>query len=912
MKLLGRHEECAALAALIGGARRGESAALVIRGDRGAGKTALLDYAAGLAADSRVLRLAGSEPEAELPYAGLHQLCAPLLAGFLERLPAPQRDALKTLFGVLPGPGPDRVLVGLAVLTLVALAADECPLTCVIDDAHALDRASAQALAFAARRLPAVPAVMIFATRGLVPDLAGLPELKVAGLGETDARALLESLVRCPLDERVRDQIVAETQGNPRALVTLLHGLPPAQLAGGFGLAGALRDRIEDGDESWRQLSDLPDQARMLLLVAAADPTGDPALLGRAARQLGIAGRPAPAAAVDDLITFGGRVVFRRLQARLAAYWTAAPQDRTAAHHALAASTDPQAAADRRAWHRSQATPEPDEDIAAEVERTADRAQARGGLAAAAAFLERAAALTPETPRRCERALAAAEALVQAGAADAALRLLNETDAGAFDDRQRARADVVRARLAYATSRVSSAPQVLLKAAGQLERFGTSEARAAYLDAMAASVAASPLASPGADITDVARRVRAAPPPHPPQAADFLLDGLAACFSDGYRAGVPILRRGLDGFGRGMSAAAELRWLRLASTMARLLWDDQAWDALSSRHAALAREAGALGELPLALTSRAGAHLLSGELATAAALLEEARATAAVTGGSLAPYGALALAALRGQGEDEFRGLADSAEREAARRGEGRLLTTAKWAAAVRANGLGRYAEALSAAEQVSPCPGALPAAELIEAAARTGQPGRAAEAMRDLAEAASAAGTCWALGVEARSRALLSEGDPAEDLYQEAIQQLSKTRAQVDLARARLLYGEWLRREWRRVEARDQLRAAHETLAAMGADGFAQRARRELLATGETVRKRSPETATDLTEQERQIAVRAREGRTNTEIGVEFFLSPRTVEWHLRKVFAKLGITSRRQLQHVLPGNQVRSLART
>ncbi|HSZ42432.1 MAG TPA: AAA family ATPase [Trebonia sp.] len=906
-ELLGRHEECTALASLIDRVRGGESAALVLRGDPGAGKSALLDYAAGLATDLRVLRVTGRETEAALPYAGLHQLCGPLL-GLLEHLPGPQRDALETVFGLRGGPAPERVLVGLAVLSLLARAADEGPLALVTDDAHSLDRASARALAFAARRLPPAPVLMIFTARRPDPDLAGLPELVVGGLCDADARALLASLMRCPLDERVRDQVVAETRGNPGTLADLLHGLSPVRLAGGFGLLDALRDRADEErageeDETRRKLRDLPGQARTLLLLAAADPTGDPALLWRAAQGLGIPGQPVQAAAAADLISFGisfgSRVVFPRLATRLAAYWSAPPPDRAAAHAALAAGTDPRTDPDRRAWHRARATQRPSEDIAADLERTAARARARGGIAAAAAFLERAAALTPGTRRRGDRAIAAAEALLQAGASEAGLRVLSAADAGTCGGHQRACADVVCARLAGASGRDSAVPLVLLRGAARLERFDAGQARAAYLDAMDAAMTAGTLAAPGGDVTDVARRARATPPVRPSRAPDLLLDGLAACFADGYPAGVPVLRRALDGFGRGMSPAAELRWLGLASAAARLLWDDQAWDTLSGRHVRLAREAGALGELPLALASRAEAHLLAGELATAAALLAEARA---VTGANPASSGALALEALRGQGPDEFRVLVGNAGREAALHGEGLLLTTAHWAAAVHANGLGRYAEALSAAGQAGTDPGAPAGAELIEAAARTGEPGRATGAMRHLSGTASAAGTSWALGVEARSRALLTEGEAAEDLYQEAIRHLGKTRALVDLARARLLYGEWLRRERRRVDARDQLRTAHEALAAMGVAGFAQRARRELLATGETARKRRPETATDLTAQEWRVAVRAREGRTNTEIGAEFYLSPRTVEWHLSKVFAKLGITSRRHLQRALP----------
>jgi DNA-binding CsgD family transcriptional regulator/tetratricopeptide (TPR) repeat protein len=931
-RLYGRETECETLAGLVGGVRRGHGAVLVVRGEPGSGKTALLDHAAGLAADLRVVRVAGAESEAELAYAGLCQLGGSM-SGPLGRLPDPQRVALEIAFGVRTGPAPARCLLGLGALGLLTEAAADGPLVCVVDDAHWLDRESQQALAFAARRLAAESVLVIFASGRPGTDLTGLPELTLGGLPDTDARELLASVVRWPLDERVREQIVAETRGNPRALTEVPLALPPVRLAGGFGLPDAPHGRLFRSVLG--QLADLPAQTRLLLLVAAADPTGDPVLVLRAAGNLGIGPEAAYPAAEAGLLTFGTRVVFREPGARSAAYQGAAPGDRRAAHRALAQATIQRGDQDRRAWHRAKAAAGLDEDVAIELERTAGQAQARGGLPASAAFLERAVLLTRDAYQRSRRALAAATAMLHAGEPDGAAKLIDVADSGVLDDQWQARADLVRARLAFAQHRSGHVPRLLLDAAARLGRSDAAPVRAAYLDAIRAVTRAGGLTIPGGTVADVARAASNAPDPGRPGPADLLLDGLAAYLSGEQAAGAPILRQALNGFGAemtagvtagmtvgmtagvtcgvtagvtvGMTAAEQLRWLPLACTGAQYLWDDLAWDSLSSRYVELARAAGALGELPLALDSLACLHLLGGELSTAESLTAEARAVAETMGNRPAPYGALGLAAVRGH-RDVALEMIDRAAQDAALRDEGLGVAAAKWAAAMLHNGLGQYDAALSAAEDAvvyagpSPVAG-WPAAELIEAAARAGEPGRAAGAMRCLARAARAAGTDWAHGIRARSLALLSDGEAAEDLYQAAIGHLGRSCARVDLARAHLLYGEWLRRENRRVDAREQLSRAHGTLRAIGADGFAERARRELLATGQTVRKRTRETDRNLTAQETQIAARARDGQTNTEIGAELFLSPRTVEWHLRKVFAKLGITSRRQLRQTLPG---------
>jgi DNA-binding CsgD family transcriptional regulator len=783
-----------------------------------------------------------------------------------------------------------------------------------VDDAQWLDQASAQALAFAARRLLAEPVLLVFATREPGTDLTRLPELVVEGLQDADARELLSSVLPWPLDEQVRERILVETRGNPLALLELSRGRSAVELAGGFGLPDALplSGRIEQGFR--RQIAALPAQTRRLMQLAAADPVGDQALLCRAAQLLGIPAQAAAQAADAGLLNFGTGTRFRHPLVRSAAYRSASPQDRQRAHRALAEVTNPQTDPELRAWHRAQATSGPDNDIATELERSADRARSRGGFAAAATFLERAASLTTDPARQAERALAAAHAKVQAGAFDTAKELLGIAEAAPLDQFQRARVDVLRAQLAFASQRGNDAAPLLLKAARRLERIDVDFARTTYLDAMNAAMFAGSLARADGGVLAVAQAARAAPPaPNPPRAPDLLLDGLAAHYGEGYSAGLPLLDRALTAFERDISPDEELRWLWLACIVALNLWDDARWDTLSSRHVEVAWHAGALSELPLALSSRISMLLFAGDLAPAAALIQEAQATMEATGGNLASYGALGLAALRGH-EDDTAVLTQTVRQEVTLRGEGTGLVATEWANAVLYNGLGRYDEALAAAEQGRQYLDTIGLAtwclvELIEAAVRTGALTSAAEALQRLSETTTTSGTDWALGVEARSRAMLREGEAAECLYQEAIQRLARTRVRTELARAHLVYGEWLRRENRRVDAREQLRTAYEMFTVMGVQGFAERARRELLATGETVRKRTVETGGQLTAQEAQIALLAGDGLSNPEISTQLFISPRTVEWHLRKVFAKLGISSRRQLRTALPATARRAL---
>ncbi len=903
--LRGRSNECALLDGMVEAVRSGESRTLVLRGEPGVGKTALLDYLVASAPDVQVVRAIGVESEMELAFASLHQMYGSLM-DHMGRIPPPQREALEVVFGLRSGMAPDPFLVGLAVLSLLCEAAEDRPLLCVIDDAQWLDRASAQTLAFAARRLLAEPVGLVFAARDPGSELRGLAELEVSGLSMREARALLRSAVHFLLDERVRDRIVAETQGNPLALLELPRGLTATQLAGGFGLLSAqtLPGRIEESFE--RRLRALPQDTRLLLLLAAAEPVGDPMLLWRAAEHLGMQAPGAAAEKSEGLLSIGAQVTFRHPLVRSAVYGSAPVETRRVAHLALAEVTDSESDPDRRAWHLAAAAAGPDEAVAEELERSAGRAQARGGVAAAAAFLERAVALSTVAERRTDRALAAADASLRAGTFDTALALLAAAEASSLDDLQRARLDLLRAEAAFSQSRGNDAAPLLLRAAKTLESLDPELARETYLDAWSAAMFAGRLADDG-NLHDVSREARRAPPAEHEHASDLLLDGFSLLFTDGRRVAVPVLQRATAGFlGEAATPEETLRWGWLATAAAVEAWDFDACLAIATRCVQLARDAGALAFLTVAVNVLTQAVTLGGDFEEAALLIAEADAARDATGTRVAPYGALVLAGFQGREASAF-SLIDKTISDACAGGQGTAVQYAHWARAMVLNGLGRYEEALVPARDASEDTPELflsdwALSELIEAAARTGDVGLGETSLALLVEHARASSTDWGLGVAARSCALLSERDSAEPLYREAIERLGRTRLRPELARAHLLYGEWLRRENRRVEARAQLRTAHDMLAAIGMEAFAERARVELLATGERVRRRTPETRDELTAQERQIAMLAREGLSNPEIGGRMFLSPRTVEWHLRKVFAKLSISSRRELISALP----------
>jgi DNA-binding CsgD family transcriptional regulator len=911
-RLRGRHREIAALEDLLRKAQAGTSGVLVLRGEPGIGKSALLDYVASHAEGFRVDRLCAVQSEMELPFAGLHLMFGPLLDRF-DRLPGPQREALEVALGVRNGRPPDRLLAGLAVLSMAADLADEQPLACLIDDAQWLDQSSLQALAFAARRLQADRVAVVFCLRegSDVPELAGLPELAVTRLRDPDARALLTSAVHGRLDPPVADRVIAETRGNPLAILQYPRRVGPADLAGGFVLpsvVGPLPRCIEDG--YCQQAQSLPPGTRQLLLTAAADPTGDVTLLWRAAAAQGIGTEAAAPAEAAELVDFGAQVQFRHPLVRSAIYQAATASQRRTVHRALAGATDPRTDPDRRAWHRAQAATGPDEAVAAELERSAGRAQARGGLAAAAEFLRLATELTPEPALRSARALAAAQAKFRAGSADAAYTILATAATGPLDALQRARLERLRARLAFAWTRGSDAPALMLDAAERLAPLDARQARDTYLEAIEAGLFAGRLGNSGG-LSGIAAAARNAPPaPHPPRATDVLLDGLTARLTGGYRAGLAPLRHAVRALTRLQAPSAEddmpwyLLWVECwlaPEPVAPEVWDDRAWDELATRAVKVARDVGAVAALPVALSSKACFELHAGEFSEAAALQDEGQAISEAMGSAAITYTDLVLAGWRGE-ETQALDLIEAGIKDAIARGEGRAIGVAEYATALLYNGLGRYETALAAAKRACRYDdlGSFSWAltELIEAAARSGDQEAGAQALAALAERTQAAGTDWALGVEASSRALLSDGMAADENYLEAIQRLARTRVVMLLARAYLLHGEWLRRENRRQEARDALHQAHEIFSRSGALGFAGRAGRELLATGETVRKRTVDKLADLTAQEAQVTDLAREGLTNPEIATQMFISPRTVEWHLGNVFSKLGITSRKDLR--------------
>ena len=916
-RLFGRTAELEILGRLIATVRRGRSAVLVVRGEPGIGKTELLRQLIAEASGFGVTRVAGVESEMELPYAGLHQLCAPML-GRLGSLAEPQRRGLSVAFGLASGDSPDRFLVALAALSLLAEAAQERPMLCVVDDAQWLDQASAQVLGFVGRRLLAEPVALVFAVRTPAPGdpapdyLADLPELRLGGLDEQSARALLATVISGPLDESVRARILAETRGHPLALLELYRGRSAADLAGGFALpdAGDLPRRIED--QYAARLGELPAEVQRLVLLAAADPVGDPALILRAAEVLGLDPGTMNLAVAADLLEFGATVSFRHPLVRSAAYRAATAEDRRAVHEALAAVTDPLADPDRRAWHRAHATAGPDEVVAEELIGSAGRAMRRGGVAAAAAFWERAVALTPDPGQRASRALTAAEAKYAAGDFEAAQALLVTAEVGPPGELDEARAQRMRAQVAFALRRGGDAPPLMLRAAQRLQSLDAELARQTYLEALMATIYAGRLAH-GQDAKHVACAARSATLPpsgsQPLPHSQLLIHGLAVRLADGYVAAAPALKEALR---RYRAQPLELGWLSVSCNIVAMdLWDDEAWFELAAGQLRLARANGTLSWLPFTLDYLAEIHVQAGELSKAAALLTERERVEPGTREPTLPYLPLLLAVWRGDAPGAAE-LSEEMTRGATDRGEGAALTYTDYAQAVLYNGQGNYRAAAEAAHRASAVdeivisPWAL--YELVEAAARSDQAERARAAADQLSQLAAASASNWARGAAARSRALVSGGRAAEEEYREAIELLGSTRMATHLARARLVYGEWLRREKRRTEARDQLRSAFDALTSMGAEAFAERARRELLATGETARKRSDETRTDLTPQEEEVAQLARDGRTNQEIAAQLFIGRRTVEWHLRKVFAKLDISSRLELDQALRKREVRS----
>jgi DNA-binding CsgD family transcriptional regulator len=908
-RLFGRQSEYQALDGLLAAARAGHGQVLVLRGEAGIGKTALLDYVESHAAGCRIARAAGAEAEMELAYAGLHQICGPFLDR-LDRLPGPQRIALGTAFGFTEGDAPDRFLVGLAVLDLLADRAEERPLICLIDDAQWLDRISAQTIAFVTRRLVAERIAVVVALREPSDerDFGGLPELTISGLSDADASQLLDSVVKGPLDPRVRDRIIAETRGNPLALLELPRAWTTAELADGFERSDPLIDRLEEGFA--RRLATLPQDTQRLLVVAAAEPLGDATLLWRAAASLGLDPNAGDAAESAGLIQFGARIRFRHPLVRAAAYRLASTERRQAAHRALAEATDVAVDPDRRAWHRAHTTQSPDEQIATELEESAARAQSRGGLLAAAALLERAARLTPDPARRAQRELSAGWRKRDGGALDAAVTLLATVEAGPSDAFRTAEVKHLRGQIAFDQRRAANAAGLLVDAARQLELLDTDLARETYLDGLAAAIWASGTDAP--DVTNVvaAAAQSAAHSTHAPRAIDLILDALVTRFVDGRAAAAPAIAQALrkvQTTDSGAQNIGRLLWLggnRVTAILATELWDFGAARALAELQVQRARETGALIQLQFAVNVLAANEMLAGQLADAAALIEEDRMVSDITGNPAVGYAATLLAALRGAEESATKVIM-AVRHDAWDLGQGRIVTFTDYASSVLNNGLGRHDVAAQAARRVfdRDVMGGyqmMAVSELAEAASRTGEADLVAAAHQRMLEAVRGSPPHWASGVEARARALLGGAD-ADASFRESIEHLDRAGLRLEVARGRLLYGEWLRRAGERTKAREQLRVAHDELVGIGAGAFAERARRELAVLGEKGVQRSLKTTDELTVQEFHIARFAREGLSNAEIGARMFISPRTVEWHLGKVFTKLGISSRRQLRNAV-----------
>lgn len=902
-KMLGRVRERATLDDLLLAVRNGHSAVLVVVGEPGIGKTALLDYAAAAATGLTVLRTSGVESEQELPFAALHRLCSRVFER-LERLPASQRTALGVAFGLVGGVAPHRMSICLAVLALLAEAARDKPVVCIVDDTQWLDSASAETLGFVARRLREESVLLLLASRHRDTRWRHLPELTVHGLDEAEARELLASVVQGPLDELVRDRIVAETRGNPLAVLELPRGLSPARLAGGFGTLSAAPEHIDRMEMTFRARDlALPADSRRLLLVAAAEPLGSYTLLCQAAGLLGIGRRALDAIEESGLLRVEQtRVVFRHPLVRSAVYRAASVDERSAVHRALAEVTDPDTDPDRRAWHRAQAAVAFDDAVAAELERSADRARARGGTAASGAFLARSAELTRDPSLRAVRQLAAAESTLRTRGFDAAHNLANAAAAGPLEAPQHARLQLLRGRIAFARRFGDDAPQLLLEAAQKYEAVDVLQAREVYLEALSSAVVADQLGD--SELLKAVARASAAKSAGSARPCDLLLVGLAALVCDGDADGPRKLKRAVAAMRRPEAQPEDvLRWNWLAGHAARLLWDFESWEFFSERLLDACRAVGVLSTLPVALNTRGGTHLFSGRFAEAEMLAAEARALQEATGGSTTPYVALGLAAFRGR-EAETKSMIATIARDAERRGEGAALVFVQWASAVVDNSLGRYDAAFEGASAAVGDArirrfGNWALVEMVEAAVRSGRSTAAREGFDRLSGMTRAGGSDWGLGIETRTRALLCEGREAEDLYREAIDRLSRTPLRPDLARARLLYGEWLRRRRRHADAREQLRGAVASFEALGMDAFAERARVELSAAGAASRRARTVTTpfARLSPQEEEVSRLAAQGASNQEIAMRLFISSRTVEYHLHKAFRKLGVCSRTQL---------------
>jgi len=910
-----REEECAILDELVGGIRTGRSASLVMRGEAGIGKTRLLDYAADRAGDLRVERITGVESEMELAFAGIHQLVAPVV-DHLDRLPGPQRLALETSFGLVSGGAPDRFFVGLATLTLLSEVARAEPLLCLIDDAQWLDQVSAEILAFVARRLDADPVGIVFAVRE--PDagrnvLDGLPELVLTGLAPDDARQLLRSVTRGPVPRPVSERLVTDSGGNPLALLELGTDLNERDLA----------DRLVHGTEPvvqpWpigRRLEErflqrarlLPSDSQTFLLLVAAEPTGDPRLLWSAATEMGIDAQVAAAPAeAARLLVVGSRVAFAHPLMRSAVYHAAGAADRRAAHRALGAVTDPDLDADRRAWHRSLAVLAPDEDVALELERAARQAKARGGFAATAALLERAAELTEDSGVRAARLLSAAEAALLAGAPDRSATLVDAARPLAADERQRARAERLRGSIRFALGEMDETPAILLRAALTFPPRDLRRAHDAMFESWFTAMYAGPRQQwPG--VRDVATAALELPPIPDAERTigDRLLTAIAVRETGGDA--VDLLRDAVTALTSEHPTKTELLPFPAGWMAAGELWDYDAQYAVARRWVEATQDVGALPMLVTALHALALSQVVCGELSAAEASAGEATEISAAIGTWTMPPAAVGLPVLVGQGQYE-QAMATGAAviEEANQHGLKSVVRTTRWMLTLGHVAAGRYKEALATAQRTAEGDmlmyGNIMLPEIVEAGVRVGERDVALAALARLTDLATRCATPAAMGLLARSRALLAGPEDSADLFEVAIDQIAMSRSRWELGRTHLLYGEWLRRQKRRRDARQHLRTAADLFEAMGAEGFATRAALELGATGERARRRTAETRFDLTWQEERTAHLAAEGQTNHEIAARLFISPSTVDYHLKKVYAKLGVTNRTRLSRALAG---------
>jgi DNA-binding CsgD family transcriptional regulator len=751
---------------------------------------------------------------------------------------------------------------------------------------------------------------MLFAVNGLAAAKTrfdDLPLLTLRPLPEAAARRLLSRAAGPTLDAHVRERLITQSNGVPQALLEFLAALTPAQVSGTAALPLELPISSRLEEMLLQRMRTLPDAAQRLLLLVAAERSGEQGLLWRAAETLEIA--PDALEAAETFLRSGTQITFRESLMRAAVYASATEAARRQAHLALAAAMDPVTEWDRAAWHNAAATGLPDEAVAAKLEASAIVAQERGGYTDAGAYLEFAARMTPDAAERARRNLEAAEAQLAAGDLEKASALLAQTTAEGLGDEQAVRARRIRATLAVARGENGHTSGLLIEVGHALEPFDPAQARATYLEALSLALFSGRL-GPRDGLLAAARAARAAPQPPEAEAtaADHLLAGLGLLFTEGHGAAAPTLRKAIDD----IRDHGSLATTGPAFQAAFELWDDDALTALARRRVELARTTGALTALPNALSQLGTCELLVGRFDRAEAYFDEADEIARATGNlgllGRSEIGVLALAVARGE-EMRARGLAQKCSTDGTARGLGTFIGFAQYSLAQLELGRGSYRAAMTSAQAA--ClddllvTRTLP--ELVEAAARAGDQATAAAAAEKLAESTLASESEWGLGVLARSRALVARDPEAEELYREAIDHLQRCRAVVHLARTKLVYGEWLRRTRRRRDAREQLRAAHELLDSIGAEGFAQRAATELVATGERIRRRTPETLAALTPHEWRIAALVTRGATNAEVAAQLYISPRTVEYHLSKVFRKVGVSSRTELAHELAAGTVR-----